>query len=179
MTPDDRPLFAEALFAMAETFNEPMSKLRAEGYFDALSDLPLELVNAAVRLSLRQCKFFPKPIELRELVEGSPDGNADNAWAELIREVRRVGYIGTPAFKDERTLRAINETWGSWKRLCETLPGEGPELIGWIKQFKAAFQSMEKRDVSKLLTGDTAHPKVLDFIREKQAQIAAPSWAKK
>lgn len=169
--PDDRLQFGEAMFALAAAFNEPMSKLRAEAYFDALSDLPMEAANVAVRLAMRQSRFFPKPVELRELIEGSPDGHADKAWGELIREVRRVGYMGTPQFSDERTLRAIGEVWGGWRRLCETLPGEGPELIGWMKQFKASLQSLEKRDVTKLLTPQTIHPTVLDFIRQGQAAL--------
>ena len=118
------------------------------------------------------CELFA--IRLR-----TADGHADHAWAELIREVRRVGYVGTPAFTDERTMRAIRETWGSWRRLCETLPGEGPELIGWIKQFKAAFQSLERRETAQLLTPDSMNPRVLEFIKSEGKRIAAAPSAPK
>lgn len=174
MTEGDRGQFAEAMHALGETFNEPVSDIRSETYFDALREFTIEQVNGAALVAIRSCKFFPKPVELRELILGTPEGHADDAWAELIREVRRVGYIGAPSFSDERTERAINETWGSWRRLCETLPGEGPELIGWIKQFKAAFQSLEKRDVSKLLTPATIHPQLQAFLIRQGKRIAAP-----
>lgn len=168
--PQDRAEFAEAMHALGHTFNEPVSTIRTEAYFDALADFTIEQVNAAARLAIRSSRFFPKPIELREFIEGTPDGHADDAWAALIEQIRRVGYIGTPTFTDERTLRAINETWGSWRRLCETLPGEGPELIGWMKQFKAAFQSLEKRETQRLEPG-TLHPKIREFIQQKQKAL--------
>lgn len=173
MTDDDRPAFAEAMHLLGETYNEHVSELRAEGYFDGLSDLSLAELNRAVRLALRACRFFPKPVELRELLTGTPDANADAAWGELIREVRRVGYLGTPTFSDERTLLAIGETWGNWAHLCQTLPGEGPELVGWIKQFKSAFQSLERRDVGRQLEPATLHPEPAGFIHRERERIAA------
>lgn len=145
MTEADRPAFARALFVLGETFNESISDLRAEGYFDALRDFELEQATAAMREALRTCKFFPKPVELREMVDGDADTNADQGWAEVIREVRRVGYTGVPRFNDQAALAAVRDVWGSWSRLCETLPGEGPELVGWVKQFKSAYRSQGVR----------------------------------
>lgn len=171
MTELDRGPFAEAMYALAETFNETISAVRTEAYFNALDDFSMAQINGAVLMALRTCTFFPKPVELRTLITGKSEDNADAAWAELIREVRRVGYIGTPEFSDGRTLRAICETWGTWPRLCETLPGEGPELIGWMKQFKAAFQSGDARDTTKLLTHATIDPSVRRFIQNERRRL--------
>ena len=145
MTEGDRPLFAEALHVLGETFNETISDVRAEAYFRALQDLPIEVVNAAVLTALRTSKFFPKPVEVRDLVFGNVDSRADAAWSAVIREIRRVGYVGTPSFDDSRVLDAVRDVWGGWARLCETLPAEGPELVGWIKQFKSAYRSVDAR----------------------------------
>ena len=172
MTGQDAAVFAEAMHALGETFNEPVSPIRTEAYFDALSDLSIEQVNGAVRLALRSCKFFPKPIELREMIAGRPDANADAAWGELTREIARVGYLGTPKFSDERTRRTVREVWGSWARLCETLPGEGPELVGWMKQFKSGWQSQDTRDLALRLEPGTLHPQLKAFIDSEQRRIA-------
>lgn len=170
MTEQDRPAFAEAMYALGETFNEPVSDVRAEAYFDALQDVDLARVSVAVRLALRVCKFFPKPVELRELIAGNQDDNAETAWSELIREVRRVGYIGTPRLSP-RTALVVGGLWGSWQRLCETLPGDGPELVGWIKQFKAAYQTTDRRETVRELTEATMHPTVLAYVREQQRKL--------
>lgn len=174
MTGLDAATFAEAMHALGETFNEPVSPIRTEAYFDALSDLSIEQVNAAVRLALRSCKFFPKPVELRELIGGAPDANADAAWGEVQREIGRVGYLGTPKFSDPRTALTVREVWGGWRRLCETLPAEGPELVGWVKQFKSTWQSQDRRDVEKRLEAGTLHPQIAAFIQGEQKRLKGP-----
>ena len=166
---DVRP-FGEAMHALGETFNEPVSDVRIEAYFDALSDLSIEQVNAACRLAFRSCRFFPKPVELRELIGG--DGNpAELAWGAVLKEIRRVGYMGTPRL-DDRTLTAVEETWGGWRRLCETLPAEGPELVGWMKQFKATYAAGASRDAVKKLEPGTLAPNVAAFIQQERKRLA-------
>lgn len=73
MRDEDRVEFANGLHVLAETFREPVSEIRSEGYWDALKDLHLESWQFAVRQALKSCRFFPKPVELREMVEGGVD----------------------------------------------------------------------------------------------------------
>lgn len=174
MTEQDRVAFAEAMYLLGETFNEPVSDIRTEAYFGALQDRTLVEVNAAVMAALRQCKFFPKPVELRELIDGSTEDNAEVAWGAVLREVRRVGYWGTPTL-DARAMRAVRELWGGWHRLCETLPAEGPELLGWAKQYKACYQATERIAEAKQLASDTIHPNVLAFIKGEQKRLGSGS----
>ena len=173
MTEADREALAEALHVLGEMFNERVSTIRAEGYFDALRDYAIEDVNRAVLMALRTCRFFPRPVELRELLCGDPNANTDAAWSTVVREVRRVGYLGTPCFDGARVMRAITDTWGSWQRLCETLPGEGPELLGWVKQFKSAFQSVDRRANQELVAGklpSQIRAKVVKLVSRKSIQ---------
>jgi hypothetical protein len=174
LTAADRPVFSDALEVLCETFAEPMSDLRAEAYFAALSDFTVSQVNLAVMQAIRTLKFFPKPSELRELIAGTPGDGADSAWSEVLDQVRRVGYMGSPAFTDERILRTVNELWGSWRRLCETLPGEGPELLGWVKQFKAAFATQDRRAAHRQLTMAALDPNVRKFIVDERRRLAIP-----
>lgn len=171
MTPADASVFAEAMLLLSETFNEPVSDLRTSAYFDALSDLDMVDVNRAVRTALRTCKFFPRPAELREILTGSPTDNSELAWASVLNEIRRVGWCGTPKL-DARTMRAIAELWGGWIPLCEKLPGEGPELLGWAKQFKAIHAATAVSD-AKQLTGETIHSSVRAFIATEQKRLGA------
>lgn len=67
MTEADGPVFARGLCLLAETFNEPVSDLRSEAYWSALSDLSLEEFNQAVRAAIGSSPFFPRPAELRAL----------------------------------------------------------------------------------------------------------------
>lgn len=170
MTSQDVKAFSAVIGVLAEALNEPMSPVRIKAYFEDLADFDLERVCAALRQARRTCKFFPKPVELRELIEGTAEDAAEQAWGAVLREIRRVGWVGTPNL-EPRVLRAVNELWGGWQRLCETLPGEGPELVGWIKQFKATYLSVE-RETARQLTAETVHPNVRAFITSEQKRLA-------
>ena len=87
---EDRVRFAEGLFMLGETFNEPISDVKVEAYFQALLTYDIEAVVMAIQGALRSCKFFPRPVELRELIDGSVEDAAEQAWGALLGEVRRA-----------------------------------------------------------------------------------------
>lgn len=71
---EDRLAFGRHLAVLAETFGETLTEPRIEGYFLALQDLELDAVRHAIETALRACKFFPRPVELRELAgDQAPD----------------------------------------------------------------------------------------------------------
>jgi hypothetical protein len=154
VTNHDREHFGRMMFALGDTFNEPVSEVRVEAYFDALRDLDAALVLAAGRRAIAECRYFPRPIELRELVHGNGDEAAELAWNALRGLVRRYGYLGTdgrgsaPEFPDDATRRAALELYGGWVALCSSLPCEGPEFLGARKAFIAnykAYRGLEQR----------------------------------
>ncbi len=165
MTKGDMPRLARVLAVLAETFNETVSDLRADGYMMGLNDLTIDQVESAARLALKESKFFPRPAELRELAVGSSDDRAELSWLELVAEVRRVGSYQLPSRLSAETLYAAEKVWGSWQRLCETLPSDGPEFLGWAKRFKNAYgvlthpsrRQIESRHTVPLLDTATHH----------------------
>jgi hypothetical protein len=158
MTEHDRGRFAELLLAIGETYSEPVSDARMEIYFRALSDLSLDDIRQAAHVHVKTQKFFPRPAELIEAVEGSVDDRAELAWMAVLERVRRYGfyYAGEIAWPDVATKRAAMELYGGWKPLCERLPAGGPELLGVAKQFKATYRSYAARDVRQLVDGTAA-----------------------
>ena len=70
MTDADSVEFIKALAVLGEVFNETVSDVRIEAYFAVLRDHPIEAVTAACQTALKRCKFFPRPAELREFMEG-------------------------------------------------------------------------------------------------------------
>lgn len=142
MTADDRAAFATLMLGIGETYGEPVSDARMEIYFAALVDLDLAAIRAAATEHVRTSKFFPRPAELREAVDGSADDRAELAWAATLQLVRRYGYYTVPpaeAWPDPATEAAAMTMYGGWQQLCAKMPGEGPELLGVAKMFKAAY----------------------------------------
>ena len=86
MTNQDTTKFAKLLAILGDTFAEPISELRIETYFEALSDMPIAKVQNAVKRAIRELDFFPKPAELRRL-GGSLGGRVGPPGVEETRAI--------------------------------------------------------------------------------------------
>jgi hypothetical protein len=148
MTDQDDARFAAALLGLAEVLGESLSKHRLNGYFEALRDLDLETVEVAIATAIRTARFFPKPVELRELagVQAAED-RGPLAWACLFRAVRsRHSYYESVRFEPP-IMRAVVDLWGSWPDACEALALEltDPMLASQRKQFLALYAAYDGR----------------------------------
>ena len=57
----------------------------ADFYFEAFEDMPVDLVEKALKHARQHCRFFPKPVELRESIL--------EEWDERRRPLLRLGAI--------------------------------------------------------------------------------------
>ena len=90
----------------------------------------------------------------------------------MLREVRRVGYVGTPPWPDEVTERAaLGLFGGSWRTLCEHLPASGPELLGYRKQFCASYGATARQALQGALP--PGRDEATAVLGELKAQLAA------
>lgn len=178
MTDADRPRFAELMLALSETFESQVSSLRMQLYFDSLRDLPIESVTSAVQAAIDRLKFFPKPVELREMVDGPVADAAALAWAEFTREVGRVGYMRTPSLP-ATTMETVRIVFGGWRQACGSLPApdseRAPELMGWRKQFIAAYGDTTRREAIQALTTGEAKNAIADITAYRQKQFRGES----
>lgn len=65
--------FAQRLAVLAEILAEPVSPVRIAGYRAALDDLPPDEVYAAIGQAAKSCIYFPKPVEIRTIVDEARD----------------------------------------------------------------------------------------------------------
>lgn len=142
MTDQDRARFAATLAVLAEAYAETVSQARAEAYFLALGDLAVEEVEAAARACLRTCRFFPRPVELREALAGSPADQAEQAWARFLLAVRDVGSYATVDFGDAALHETITVLYGGWES-CWRL--ETAELSYRHAEFLRVYRSLQRR----------------------------------
>lgn len=148
MTQQDRPGFAELMVGVGEVYGESMSDARMELYWRALSDLSFESVRHAADIHVRTQKFFPRPAELREAVDGRTEDHAEVAWAAVQALVRKHGYWANPSdirWPDDVTHHAAMKLYGGWRALCEHLPASGPEMLGTAKLFKAHYVAVSRQ----------------------------------
>lgn len=144
MTPQECDRLIDRLTELAEYYEKPKSEAQIAIYVQALADLPITDVLRATGVLVQTSAFYPKVSEIRTLVLGSVEDQSELAWTELLREIRREGYTGKPNLP-AATMEVIWELWGSWVNLCQTLPGEGAELLGWAKRFKASYGAHQRQ----------------------------------
>jgi len=116
--PDDVKAFAVELGKTAELFGEPLTEARVLLYLEALGDLDLEAALAGFRRARAELKYFPKPAEVRELVEGTKDDRAECAWLRVLNAIREHGPYASLDFGDAVIHAVVADVWGDWPSAC-------------------------------------------------------------
>jgi hypothetical protein len=121
MNDDHRDTFADLIEGLGLTFDKEVTAPLCEIYFRALMRFSIQDITSAVNLAVTSCKFFPKPVELIELIEGSPDEEAMGAWVRLEEARSKVGYFNSIWIEEAALSQSVIDTFGSWVLMCETL----------------------------------------------------------
>jgi hypothetical protein len=120
MTNADRECFGELLAQLGDVFGEELSAARVHGYWLALEDLPLGDVERSVAEALRECKFFPRPAELRALAGAQP---VTPGW---VNRQLSNGLSGKPV---DPFVALFVERLGGWRGVEDRLPVERLPLV--------------------------------------------------
>lgn len=133
-----------------------------------LADLSKELALAALQRHISTSRFPPTIAELREQAAAIVPTDlplAEAAWGEVLKQMQKVGYMGTPEWSHPLIGQAVDRLWGNWKRACES---SMIETAGVDRaQFCRMFETLSKRHRE-----DRLLPPV---VREFTAQLAAKS----
>lgn len=69
MTSIDRPAFARLVSTLATVHNRKVDDATLLAYFEALEDIPLELIEAGAKELQKHSRHMPKPADFREAVQ--------------------------------------------------------------------------------------------------------------
>lgn len=112
MDKTDRPAFARLFSGLAQAFRTEASEDMMRGYWMGLDDLPLADVSRGVARCLRECKFMPAPVEIRNRASATPNDGPTQAllaW-ERWKGGERTGGTDPVARKTVASL-------GGWERI--------------------------------------------------------------
>jgi hypothetical protein len=142
MTENDKIRFAELIFGLAETLGSEIGKPGIALYFRALQQYSIEEIEKATDKILTTSRFFPKPVEFIEAIEGKSDERAEVAFSQFAEAVRLGGYMKSVYSADACLIQAVKQVFGSWQRACEELPPvSDPMFANMRKSFLMAYQS--------------------------------------
>lgn len=146
MEPVDRPRFAAVLNLLASVYHREVTTLLLDGYWLALDDLPIGSVERGAASAMRECKFMPTPVELRELAgELRAADRAVLAWSAFERAVSAIGAYRSVDFDDPLANATVRHL-GGWERVCGLTVSE---FDTWLrKDFLRAYETFCRTGVS-------------------------------
>lgn len=118
MQVSDNTAFRHRLEALAEVFNTKLSAARIALYFEALRDLDLSVVVAALNDAVKVCKFFPKPAELREFALGNGEDRTETAWLAFRKAMKVAGSYASVSLLDAALAETVIAMFGTWPGAC-------------------------------------------------------------
>lgn len=137
----------KAVAPLQLAFKGNLDDARMRLYVEMLSDIPPQILEAAVKKLIMTNKFLPSIAEIRETaygIKGTISGTAapdeSEAWGEVIKAVRSVGYYGKPKFSHEAITVTVNNI--GWQDICMTT-NEGMNTLR--SQFRRAYQLAAQR----------------------------------
>ncbi len=115
MRPDDQRRFQAAMAAMAEVFGKEVSAQLVTLYWDAFRQTCIEQFEGAAKIAISTMRFFPKPGDLRKLIDES---NATNATHKAPPELPQMGTWG------QRIVDAMLLKWLERRRIEDKFQGD-------------------------------------------------------
>ena len=137
----------KAVAPLQLAFKGNLDDARMRLYVEMLSDIPPQILETAVKKLIMTNKFLPSIAEIRETaygIKGTISGTAapdeSEAWGEVIKAIRSVGYYGKPKFSHEAITAAVNNI--GWQDICMTT-NDGMNTLR--AQFRRAYQLAAQR----------------------------------
>jgi len=137
-----RKKFAELLAILCETFDrKPLSDGLIEIYWKIFKPLTDEEAQKIINQAILTLKFFPKPAELIELLQGDKTERAVRAWEKFYHAIARVGPYQSVEF-DDPAIHSTIELMGGW---IEAGKWKNEEMKWKQKDFLVIYLVMERK----------------------------------
>lgn len=139
----ERKEFMDMFSGLCLTLGKEPSKNLILAYHTALSRFDIGVVKEAINKAVVSFKWFPKPVEIIELIEGSSVDNSEIQCAQAFEAVRRVGPYESVVFDDPVTQEVIKQYYGGWPKFCE---GDEGEEVFKKNDFKKAYKAFSNQN---------------------------------
>ncbi|SIO26006.1 DUF6475 domain-containing protein [Halodesulfovibrio marinisediminis] len=141
----ERDVFLKRFLGLCELFGVAADEFKTELYFRALSGFSAQEVVRGIDRAVTQCRFFPKPVELLELIQGCPEDIAEVEAGKVVEAVKRVGSWKSVVFDDAVTAAVVEQGFGGWVKLCSDMTARDEK---WFrKDFCRLYVSFARQNV--------------------------------
>jgi len=142
---NDGIAFSGLIKALASCFNADFSEPMCMGYWIALRDLPIEVVQKAAYRAIGESKRMPLPAELREFAGvPNPEQKAIAAWGDAER-ASRLGSYKHIDFED-KLINAVIRHLGGWPAFLSRWTGSEEK---WLRmEFIKVYRNFQSTGVN-------------------------------
>lgn len=141
----------QALAFLQLAYTRDLSEEQLDFYVEMLRDIDPAILETAVRKLIQTSKFLPTIAEIRSaaatlegLACGTAELDADEAWGQVQRAIRSVGYNNRPEFDSEALMETVDSL--GWQEICMTPVEDTPILRA---QFRRAYEQNLARRAEK------------------------------
>lgn len=134
--------------------------MMAEVWQEDLADLDDNLLTVACRNHRERSQWLPSIAEIRAsavslMRQASPAAQtASEAWGDVKKAIREVGYVGVPKFDNPATSAVVRRM--GWREICMD---EGPEGV-----IRAQFERIYDSEIGRMEGKVTQSPSVRAFV---------------
>lgn len=154
----------------------PIEARTVKVYCAALADIPVAELRAAAMKLIGSSRFFPTVAEIREawaLSKTGPKRSGLDAWGDVLREVQRVGWYGTPKLEDPVAAAAVKAL--GWRALCES-DNQAADRAHFAKAYESiAARNLEAVQLGKAGMRPELPPARPSVVRELPEPAAEPA----
>lgn len=141
MQASDRGAFRKLLTGIWLTYGKTLHELVLNIWWGVFENREFQHIKNALEAHVvhpDKGQYLPKPADVVELLEGSHESQALQAWALVAKSIRCIGSYESVVFPDT-LIHAVIDDMGGWVALCKT--GE-EELPFRARVFEKRYQSL-------------------------------------
>jgi len=139
----NRKDFTKKIFKLALIFDYEMTAEKEDIYWNIFKNYSEDQINKAFNLAITTYKFFPKPAELIEFIEGNTESKSIKAWQQVREAISKYGAYSSVVFAD-KVIHKIIDLIGGWQKICSINEDE----IKWIqKEFERLYQLYQNQTI--------------------------------
>ncbi len=174
MEQQDKKRFITALAALSEIHNKELSQAVLDLYFGSLSDLGIDELERAIAVAVSTLRWFPKPVELREIVGKSAPKLEDLAaaeWTALLHALETNVHYSPP--KLHPTTEVVLRQMGGWQTACQW---ERKHYDFKRRDFFELWQIANGNEPQMIEGADAMLAKIEAGRRDTTSPAALPEW---
>ena len=182
----NKVMVGEYISMLAEIFDKEVTKSLLRIYETILEPYPDMECKSAFEKAIATCKFFPKPAEILEFLQGSESDKATEAWLQVTEAVKSIGNYQSVKFIDP-VIHSCIEAMGGWEELGKITNDEWK----WKrKEFETLYPIMSRRrEHPKMLLGacdrenigrgfqEAAKPVLIGGAKDGLLQLPDAEWS--